>query len=78
MFIKPQIRGIGATICLCFSWIMGFAMVKVFPLVVLQIGLHGCIYGFAGCCFLGAVFVALVLPETKGKSYNEILADLNG
>lgn len=57
---------------------MVFVMVKVFPKLVVMIGLHGCIFGFAGCCFFGAVFVAVVLPETKGKSYNEILADLNG
>lgn len=52
-------------------------MVKVFPSLVVWIGLHGCIFVFAGCCFVGAIFVALVLPETKGKSYSEILADLN-
>lgn len=77
--IMPErIRGVGSTVCLCFSWSLVFAMVKVFPTLVALIGLHGCIFVFSGCCFVGAIFVALLVPETKGKSYDEILAVLNG
>ena len=63
--------------CLCFSWIMVFGMVKVFPSVVALVGIHGCIFIFSFCCFCGAIFVVLVLPETKGKSYEQILKDLD-
>lgn len=56
---------------------MVFGMVKIFPTVMAMIGLHGCIFMFAICCFVGAVFVLVVLPETKGKSYIDILIDLN-
>lgn len=75
--MPERIRSVGATMCLCFSWVQVFGMVKVFPAMVAWVGLHGCIFVFAGCCLGGAVCVAAVLPETKGKSYEEIAAELN-
>lgn len=50
-----QIKSIGATVCFCLSWITAFVMLKCFPLVVMWIGVHGCIYFFATCCFLGKI-----------------------
>lgn len=50
-----QIKSIGATVCFCLSWITAFVMLKCFPLVVIWIGVHGCIYFFATCCFLGKI-----------------------
>lgn len=75
--MPERIRGVGATVCLCFSWVQVFGMVKVFPAVVAACGLHGCIFGFGGCCAVGAVFVALRVPETRGKSYEEIAEELS-
>lgn len=56
---------------------MVFVMVKLFPAMILYIGLHGCIFVFAICCFVGTIFIIFVLPETKGKSYDEIFKELN-
>ncbi|KAG4073998.1 hypothetical protein HA402_014203 [Bradysia odoriphaga] len=70
--MPDRIRSIGATVCFCFSWIIAFAMLKCFPLVVTSFGMHGCIFFFATCCFLGATFVIVILPETKGKSFEDI------
>lgn len=73
--MPERIRSAGSTMCLCVSWSLVFIMVKVFPATVLAVGLHGCIFAFAGCCFAGALFVACVLPETRGKSYEQIVAE---
>lgn len=73
--MPERIRGAGSTLCLCVSWSLVFGMVKVFPATVLAIGLHGCMFAFAGCCFAGALFVLVVLPETRGKSYEQIVAE---
>ncbi|KAJ6649315.1 Facilitated trehalose transporter Tret1 [Pseudolycoriella hygida] len=67
-----KIRSIGATVCFCFSWTIAFLMLKYFPIVVIWIGMHGCIFFFAACCFLGAIFVIVFLPETKGRSFEDI------
>lgn len=51
-------------------------MVKGFPPFVALIELYGCIYFFAACCFLSVFYVLHSVPETKGKSLEEILAIL--
>lgn len=48
-------------------------MVKAFPLISEAVGMAGCWFIFAGVGFAGAVFVMAVLPETKGKSFEEIM-----
>lgn len=50
-----------------------FIMIKCFPLASEALGMHGCMFMFAGCAFTGAMFVILVLPETKGKSFDDIM-----
>jgi hypothetical protein len=42
------------------------------------IGMHGCMLIFGVACLGGAAFVLLVLPETKGKSIEVIVAELEG
>lgn len=40
--------------------------------------MHGAMFIFGGICVLGAIFVIFMLPEIKGKSYEEIMNDLRG
>ena len=47
-------------------------MTKYFEALAEIFGMHGWIFFFATFCFVGAAFVMLVVPETKGKSYAEI------
>lgn len=54
-------------------WVFAFVMIKCFPLLSATFGMHGCMFLFAGCSFAGALFVIIVLPETKGKSFEEIM-----
>lgn len=35
--------------------------------------MHGCMFLFAGFSLLGSAFVIVMLPETKGKSFDEIM-----
>lgn len=51
-------------------------MVKGFPPLVALIHLYGCIYLFAASCFLSVAYVMHCVPETKGRSLEEILAIL--
>jgi Sugar (and other) transporter len=60
------------------NWILTFLTVKLFPAALELIGLHGCMLIFAATCFGGAIFVIFVLPETKGKSIEDIVDDLEG
>lgn len=58
-----------ATIFLSLS---GFASVKTFPIAMSIIGLHGCMMIYGIGCVVGAVFVLVVLKETKGKSLDGV------
>lgn len=42
-----------------------------------SIGIHGCMFYFAFCGIVGAVFMVSAFPETKGKSYEEIMKTLD-
>lgn len=59
-------------------WILAFIMLKYFPIVSEIYGMHTCFYFFAGFSLAGSIFVYTVLPETKGKSFEEIFKNLGG
>jgi MFS family permease len=49
---------------------------QYFPYLMAMIGMHGCLFIFAAICLSGALFVLVVLPETKGKSIEAIVREL--
>lgn len=61
-----------STVCLCLSWFLSFLFVKIYPSIFDMVGLDGILYMFCGCCFAGALFITLFIPETKGKKLSEI------
>lgn len=74
--LPPKIRALGCNICMTLLWIFCFTIIKFLPKLTDLLGLHGLMLMFASVCFLGAAFVILFLPETKGRSIKEILASL--
>ncbi|KAJ8924999.1 hypothetical protein NQ315_001164 [Exocentrus adspersus] len=43
-----------------------------------DIGMHVPFFTFAGCCLLGLVFIVFYVPETKGKTLEDIQDELRG
>lgn len=68
----------GISFCVSLSWMFAFLMVKYFPILNQMLSMYGCMALFASCSFIGFLFSVFVLPETKGKSYDEILRMLEG
>lgn len=51
----------------------GFVFTELYPLLKEQIGLVGWIVVFAVACFCSAIFGYFFIPETRGKSHEEIM-----
>ena len=71
-----QIRGTAVSIAVSALWIASFLVTFTFPLLNRTIGLTGAFWVFAGVCFAGFLFVLKFVPETKGKSLEEIEKEL--
>jgi len=54
------------------TWLLTFIVTKVFAPISALIGVAGCFWIFAGFSAISLVYVALLLPETKGRSLEEI------
>lgn len=53
-------------------WLLGFAVTFLFQYLIKTIHPHGCYWFFSACCFAGAIFVYIFIPETNGKTLDEI------
>jgi MFS transporter, SP family, arabinose:H+ symporter len=62
-----------ATLCL---WIANFFTTASFPVLKAEFGLYGTFAIHAGICLIYFLFVRKNIPETKGKSLEEIETQL--
>lgn len=74
--LPKRLREFGVSFCMELLWIFAFIMLKYLPFLTETLGMHGSMYLFSGVCLSSAVFIAFVMPETKGKSYDEIMQSL--
>jgi len=66
-----RIRGRAMSICVLVLWAVNFGVTKFFPHLLEQ--MQGAVfYPFAGMCAFAVCFIALVVPETKGRSLEDI------
>lgn len=72
--IMPEpLKNFGASLSLTLKWVFGFFIAKYFPFFMGLLDLYGVMFIFASFCLCGAIFVIWFLPETKGKSYEQIM-----
>ena len=67
-----RVRGAAMAISTFALWIACFILTYTFPLLNKGLGAAGTFWVYAGICILGFIFVLKKLPETKGKSLEEI------
>lgn len=67
-----RIRGTAMSIAIGFLWIACFLLTYTFPIFNTLLGPAGTFWIYAGICLAGLVFVWGRLPETKGKSLEQI------
>ncbi|XP_059957519.1 solute carrier family 2, facilitated glucose transporter member 6 isoform X3 [Mesoplodon densirostris] len=65
-------RGVASGLCVLVSWLTAFALTKSFLLVVNAFGLQVPFFFFAAVCSVNLAFTGCCVPETKGRSLEQI------
>lgn len=71
-----RIRGAAMSVAVSSLWIACFILTYTFPMLNKAFGAHGTFWLYAAICVLGFIFIAWRLPETKGKSLEQIEREL--
>jgi len=72
-----RIRGAAMAIATLALWSASFVLVYSFPFLNVRFGASGTFWLFGGISLAGFIFILMKLPETKGKSLEEIENELN-
>lgn len=72
-----SIKSYASAIALFPIWLTGFILAKYFPTVVDEIGMGFSFWIFSAFGFLAVVFSFIFVPETKGKTFQEIQDMIN-
>ncbi|KAL0268974.1 UNVERIFIED_CONTAM: hypothetical protein PYX00_010734 [Menopon gallinae] len=70
-------RGSAASITTAFNWTCTFVVTKTFNDIIENLGNHGAFWMFGLICFLSLFFVYFFVPETRGKSLEDIERKFN-
>jgi sugar porter (SP) family MFS transporter len=71
-----HIRGAAMSLAVSALWIACFLLTYTFPILNAHLGPAGTFWLYAVICVLGSVFIWRELPETKGRTLEEIETDL--
>lgn len=71
-----KVRGVAMSIATLSLWIAAFLITYTFPILNGLLGSYGTFWLYSGICISGFLFIQARLPETKGKSLEEIELEL--
>jgi MFS family permease len=67
-----RIRGAAMSVAVTSLWIACFILTYTFPILNAGLGSAGTFWLYAAICVAGFLFILRKLPETKGKSLEDI------
>ena len=71
-----KVRSQAVSVAVSALWISSFALTYTFPLINRVLGSSNTFLGYGVVCVLGALFVYFFVPETKGKTLEQIEASV--
>lgn len=71
-----RIRGAAMSVSVASLWISSWALTQLFPVLNEQLGSSGTFWLFSAICLTGFIVILTRLPETKGKSLEDIEREL--
>ena len=72
--ILIQFQALSSSFAISFNWVISFLVAQFVPSIGDALGKSSCYFMFSGIALLGTLFVIFLVPETKGKSEDEIKA----
>ncbi|GLH04899.1 Facilitated trehalose transporter Tret1 [Gryllus bimaculatus] len=75
---RPELVAAALTLNGPLAGLASFAVSRYFPAAVDAWGADVCFWFFAASCVLGLLLILLLLPETKDRPLEEVLAQLEG
>lgn len=76
--LPSKIRGTAASVATGFNWTCTFIVTKTFHNIKDSLHMYGALWLFAVICLIGLFFVIFCVPETRGKSLEDIERKLTG
>ncbi|MBN2214337.1 MAG: sugar porter family MFS transporter [Bacteroidales bacterium] len=73
-----RIRGAAMAAATSFLWIASTLLVLFFPFIRKAVNISGAFWIYSAICIAGFIFIKSRLPETKGKSLEEVEKELLG
>lgn len=73
-----DVASVGTVVGLSMGWASAFVTVKIFANLIALLGMYGCFFLLAISCACTTVFCFIFLPETKGRTREDIVDQLNG
>lgn len=73
-----KVRGVASAICVLTNWSMAFIVTKNFQDMMALLTSAGTFWLFACMCILNVIFTMAFIPETKGKTLEQIEAIFRG
>jgi sugar porter (SP) family MFS transporter len=73
-----RIRGAAMAVAVAALWLACFVLTYTFPILNAKLGAAGTFWLYAAVCAAGWVFLYLFLPETKGRTLEQLERDLSG
>lgn len=67
-----RVRGVAASVATFALWGGNYLVSQFFPVLVDGIGASGTFFLFAGICLIALVFTATLVPETRGRSLEDL------
>jgi len=70
--LHPDVKGLCSAIATSFVWFSAFVVTKIYQTLVAAVGIHWSFWIFSSVSLVGTLIVYLCVPETKGKTLEEI------
>lgn len=73
----PEVKGVAGSSACLFNWLMAFVVTKFYSDMTDAVKSYGTFWIFSLFCAVGILFVYFLVPETKGKTLDQIQRELN-